>query len=161
MEEPIKVGIADLKVSTAPNKIVTNALGSCVAIVLYDVVHRIGGLAHILLPNTAFSKIRSNPAKFADTAVPELLSMMKQLGATKPTVSAKIIGGAQMFANVLVEPLGNIGQRNVQAVKEALAKENINILAEDTGGDCGKSVEFDLANGDVIVRSIKYGINKL
>ncbi|MBI5555066.1 MAG: chemotaxis protein CheD [Elusimicrobia bacterium] len=161
MDDPIKVGIADLKVSAAPNKIVTNALGSCVAIVLYDVAHRIGGLAHIMLPTTAFSKIRSNPAKFADTAIPEMLIMMKRLGATKATVSAKIIGGAQMFANVLVEPLGNIGLRNVQAAKEALAKESINIIAEDTGGDCGKSVEIDLNNGGVTVRSIKYGINKL
>lgn len=161
MDEQIKVGIADLKVSTAPNKIITNALGSCVAIILYDSVHKVGGLAHIMLPSTAFSKIRSNPAKFADTAVPEMLGMMKQLGALKTTTWAKIVGGAQMFANVLAEPLGNIGQRNVQATKDILGKENIRIIAEDTGGDCGKSVEFNLDNGEVTVKSIKYGVNRL
>ncbi len=161
MDEQIKVGIADLKVSTAPNKIITNALGSCVAIILYDSVHKVGGLAHIMLPSTAFSKIRSNPAKFADTAVPEMLGMMKQLGALKTTTWAKIVGGAQMFANVLAEPLGNIGQRNVQATKDILSKENIRIVAEDTGGDCGKSVEFNLDNGEVTVKSIKYGVNRL
>lgn len=161
MTEPIRVGIADLQVGRAPQKIITNALGSCVAIILYDSVRKIGGMAHIMLPNVTFSKIRSNPAKFAATAVPELLNLMKQLGVVKDTIRAKLVGGAQMFTNVISEPLGNIGQRNIQAAKEALAKENIPLVAEDTGGDCGKTVEIDLGNGEVSVRSIKYGITKL
>lgn len=161
MNEPIKVGIADLKVSKAPHKIITNALGSCVSIILYDALHKIGGMAHIMLPNITFSKIQSNPAKFADTAVPELLRLMIHLGAEKGQINAKLVGGAQMFANVISEPLGNIGHRNVQAAKEALAKENLSIIGEDTGGDCGKTVEIDLENGEVSVRSIKYGITKL
>lgn len=161
MIESIRVGIADLKVGRAPQRIITNALGSCVAIILYDSGHKIGGMAHIMLPNVTFSKIRSNPAKFADTAVPELLNLMKQLGAVKDIIRAKLVGGAQMFTNVISEPLGNIGQRNLQAAKDALAKENIPVVAEDTGGDCGKTVEIDLESGEVSVRSIKYGITKL
>lgn len=161
MEEPIKVGIADLKVATAPEKISTSALGSCVAIMLFDPINKVGGMAHIMLPSATFSKIQSNPAKFADTAVPIMLEQMKELGAAQINIFAKIVGGAQMFANILSEPLGNIGQRNVLAAKEALAKEKIMLRGEDTGGDCGKSVEFNLQNGEVTVRSIKYGVRKL
>ncbi len=120
----VRVKVADYAVA-ADGLITTIGLGSCVAIVLYDSVARVGGLAHVLLPEESMSRDRTNPAKFPATAVPLVLEQMQKLGALPGRVRAKIAGGASMFSNFSSSNGGgggiNIGERNVAAVREALA----------------------------------------
>ena len=152
----IRVHVADYAVATS-GTISTVGLGSCVAIILYDPVARVGGLAHVLLPTEAMSRDRSNPAKFPATVVPILLDRMRDLGAMGNRLRAKIVGGASMFGN-LIPPGGvNIGERNVVAVREVLAGAKIPIVAEDTGSDYGRSVYLNVADGAVEVRSVRKG----
>lgn len=154
----VRVKVADYAVA-GDGLITTIGLGSCVAIVLYDSVARVGGLAHVLLPDQAMSRDRSNPAKFPATAVPLLLEHMQKLGALPGRVRAKIAGGASMFANASSASGGgiNIGERNIAAVREALASRRIEIVGEDTGSDHGRSVYFYLTDGRVEVRSVRKG----
>lgn len=152
----IRVHVADYAVATS-GTISTVGLGSCVAIILYDPVARVGGLAHVLLPTEAMSRDRSNPAKFPATVVPILLDRMRDLGAIGNRLRAKIVGGASMFGN-LIPPGGvNIGERNVVAVRQVLAGAKIPIVAEDTGSDYGRSVYLNVADGAVEVRSVRKG----
>jgi len=152
----IRVKVADYAVATE-GTIATIGLGSCVAIVLYDPVARVGGLAHVLLPSPEMSRDRSNPAKFPVTAVPLLLDEMTRRGASVERISARIIGGASMFGN-LVPPGGiNIGERNVASARSVLASANVPISGEDTGSDYGRSVFFSIDNGRVEVRSLRRG----
>src|SRR6185437_7925040 len=95
----IRVKVADYAVASS-GTISTIGLGSCVAIVLYDALVRVGGLAHVLLPNEAMARDRSNPAKFPATAVPLLLEKMRALGAVPDRIHAKVVGGASMFGNL-------------------------------------------------------------
>lgn len=152
----IRVKVADYAVEQDPAVIATIGLGSCVAITLYDASTRIGGLAHILLPNELMSRDVSNHAKFPATAVPLLLDAMRVRGSTG-AVSAKIVGGASMFASLLPFNGINIGERNVAATREALELARIPLLAHDTGGDYGRSVYLHLNDGRVFVRSLKMG----
>lgn len=152
----LRVKVADYAVATG-GTISTIGLGSCVAIVLYDAAAGIGGMAHVLLPNEEMSRDRSNPAKFPSTAVPLLLAEMTALGAHADRVSAKIVGGASMFANLLPAGGINIGERNIVAVRDALAQANVPIVGEDTGADYGRSVYLHLCDGRVEVRSLKKG----
>jgi chemotaxis protein CheD len=152
----VRVKVADYAV-TADGTISTIGLGSCVAIVLHDATAQVGGLAHVLLPNEAMSRDRSNPAKFPATAVPLLLGEMKRLGANMERVKAKIIGGASMFGNLMPPGGINIGERNVTAVREVLAVAKIPIVAEDTGSDYGRSVFLHVGDGKVEVRSLRKG----
>jgi len=154
----LRVKVADYAVA-ADGLITTVGLGSCVAIVLYDSVVRVGGLAHVLLPDQAMSRDRTNPAKFPATAVPLLLEHMQKLGAIPTRVRAKIAGGASMFSNFSSAGGGgiNIGERNVAAVREALASRHIELVGEDVGSDHGRSVYFHLADGRVEVRSVRKG----
>ena len=93
----IKVGIADMNTAVSPDIIMTIGLGSCVGITLYDGVNRIGGLSHIMLPDsTQFSSV-NNAMKFADLAIPMLIEKLEKLGARKRNLKAKIAGGASMF----------------------------------------------------------------
>lgn len=154
----VRVKVADYAVRKGGHVIATIGLGSCVAIALYDRDARVGGLAHILLPNKSMSRETSNPAKFPETIVPVMLDEMRQLGSS-PTarISAKIVGGASMFGQLVSGTGINVGERNVTATREVLAAANIPLLAEDTGLDYGRSVYFYLDDGRVEVRSLRKG----
>ncbi len=97
MSQMIKVGMADLNICKSPNAITTLGLGSCIGIALYDPVTKIGGLAHIMLPDSTQIRNNANIAKFADTGITELVSRMVRAGASRTRLVAKIAGGAKMF----------------------------------------------------------------
>ena len=155
----IRVKVADYAVGGGRDEqtLTTIGLGSCVAIMLYDAVARVGGLAHVLLPSESMARDRSNPAKFPTSAVALMLAEMTRLGADARRVSAKLVGGASMFASLMPAAGINIGERNVAAARQALAERGVPIVAEDVGSDHGRSVYFRLQDGRVEVRSLKKG----
>lgn len=156
-ENLITIGISDMKVSAYPDAFVTFALGSCVGICLYDPVMRIGGLGHIMLPTYPVDNPNENKMRFADTCVPLMLSEMQMKGCLRTRIVAKIAGGAKMFEVPDDAAFGNIGARNVEAVKNALTKANIKILADDTGANYGRTVYFYTENGSMVVKSFTMG----
>lgn len=112
-------------------------------------------MVHILLPNSSAAIERSNPCKFADSGCEYLLQRMLFRGAQQSFVTAKIVGGATMFA--VKGPMQGIGDRNVQAVKQALHSMNVCIIAEDTGDRYGRSVVMDAATGRLTIHSVGHG----
>jgi chemotaxis protein CheD len=154
----VRVKVADYAVRRGAHVLSTIGLGSCVAIALYDRSTKIGGLAHILLPSRAMSHETSNPAKFPETIIPLMIEEMRALGAGEPMrMSAKIVGGASMFGQLITGTGVNVGERNVTATRDALAASRIPLVAEDTGLDYGRSVYFHLTDGRIEVRSLKKG----
>jgi chemotaxis protein CheD len=153
MSEIIKVGMADLKTCLPPNGITTLGLGSCVGIALRDKNNKVGGLAHIMLPDSTVIANQTNVAKFADTGIIELLKQMEKLGAVRRNMVAKIAGGATMFAMSSRTNL-NVGERNVEAVKAKLKELGIPILAEDTGLNYGRTVIFYPETGDYVIKAV-------
>jgi chemotaxis protein CheD len=151
----ITVNVADYAVAREQGTIVTSGLGSCVAIVLHDPGHLVAGLAHVLLPDRTLARGPSAAAKCPETAVPLLLDDMAALGA-RGRIVGKIVGGARMFGALLSSGV-NMGERNVQATREALARAGVPIVAEDVGGEYGRSVQVDVATGAVRVRSLQWG----
>lgn len=152
--EQIKVGIADYKVAYTPSKIVTIGLGSCVGIALYDSAKKIGGLAHIMLPDSKqFSNI-TNPWKFADLAIPMMLKEMESMGARRSAITAKIGGGACMFNFSDKSLIMDIGARNGQSVKEVLSRLSIPIKGEDLGGNQGRTMMLDVETGKTYIKTV-------
>ena len=161
MSELLVVGISDYKVARSPNVFVTYALGSCVGICLYDKQVKVGGLSHIMLPESSmFSKNEINRMKFADTAIVDLVRDLTLLGANSRRLVAKIAGGAQMFAVQPGSSIGTIGERNIASVKDTLHSLNIPIIAEDTGLNYGRTVYFDLDTGIMKVQSLSRSIKE-
>jgi chemotaxis protein CheD len=152
----LRVKVADYAVASGDAVISTIGLGSCVAIVLHDPVARVGGLAHVLLPSEAMSRDTGNRAKFPGSAVPLLVERMRDHGA-RGTLVAKIVGGASMFGQLLPSGGINMGERNVDATRRALAAAGIALAAEDVGGDYGRSVFLYVATGRVHVKSLRKG----
>jgi len=161
MSELIKVGMADYKTGRNPNSLISYGLGSCVGIALYDSVNKIGGLAHIMLPDSTQARSTENPAKFADTALPLMLNEMIKMGAVKNRVTAKIAGGAQMFTFANATDVMRVGERNAAAVRMLLKQMDIRILADDTGGNYGRTVELKIDTGIYRVRTIAQGEKEL
>lgn len=159
----VTVRVAELAVAAGPDVVIqTVGLGSCIAIVLYDSLARVGGMAHVLLPTLAQTRDRSNPAKVAETAVPALVAAMRAEGAGDPRrYTAKLVGGASMFGSLLAGGGINIGERNAIAARAALAAAGIPVIAEDVGGDHGRSVYFTLTDGRVRIRSLRMGDREL
>lgn len=147
----INVGIADLKAANNGD-ILRTILGSCVGICLYDPDTKTGGLAHIMLP------VRKNESssvkKYADTALPVLLKDMNDIGSDSSRLVAKIVGGATMFNLSENSMMSEIGKNNILKVREILKERNIPIVAEDIGGDYGRTIDFYLDTGEIKIKSL-------
>lgn len=161
MPELIKVGMADLKVGKAPDSIVSYGLGSCVGIALYDPQTKVGGLAHIMLPDSTQARATDNTAKFADTALPVMLDLIIAMGGSRNRLTAKIAGGSQMFSFAQATEVMRIGDRNSEAVKSVLKSLAIRLLAEDVGGNYGRTVELLLDSGTFLIKTVNKGENRL
>ena len=148
----VRIGMAGCAVARDASELSTYGLGSCVAIALYDPAQRIGALGHIMLPSPALARGARGAGTFPDTAVPHMLEEMYRLGARQPII-AKLVGGARMFATLMPQGVLSMGERNVQATREALRRAGVALVAQDTGGDFGRSVRFDTGTGVVTVQS--------
>lgn len=159
----VKVGMADLNVTKKGGLLRTTGLGSCVGLTLFDPVAKVAGMAHVMLPSSLIAKDPSlNKAKYADTAIPELLLRLKALGGLVVRLEAKLAGGAQMFSfSTPGADMMRVGPRNIEACKEALQRYNIPIRAEDTGGNYGRTIEIESETGKLFIRSVQHGSKEL
>ena len=157
----IVVRVADLQVGTAGDVLLTVGLGSCVAIVLYDPVARVGGMAHILLPSPALARSDGNPAKFPQTAVPRLIELMGKCGGVPRRLTARLVGGASMFSSLSAPGTIQMGDRNVVASRQALNQQGIPLTGEAVGGDYGRTVRLTVADGRLEVSSVAHGSHTL
>ena len=157
----IKVGMADLKTGKAPDTITTLGLGSCIGIALWDSTTKIGGLAHVMLPDSTRIRNNTNVAKFADTGITELVRQMERLGVQRKRMVAKIAGGARMFEVSGKTSVGNSGEKNALASKAKLRELGIRLVAEDTGLNYGRTVELDCSTGDYIIKAVGKPIKKI
>ncbi len=152
MGNTIKVGIADMNICKAPDKITTIGLGSCVGAVLYDSKTKIAGLVHVMLPDSTKIKNNQNKMKFADTGIELLVEKLESMGVKRSSLKAKIAGGAKMFSfSSASTDIGNIGERNVEAVREKLKSYNIKIVGEDVGLNYGRTIVFDPETNELSV----------
>ena len=148
----IKVNISDYKISESPDRLITLGLGSCVGIAIYDKNSKVGGLSHIMLPDSSFFNKDIKPEKFADLAIPKMVEEITNGKKTKNLV-AKIAGGASMFDFPDKLDSESIGSRNVVAVLNKLKELGIPILSSHTGGKMGRTMIVNLDTFSVNIRT--------
>jgi chemotaxis protein CheD len=132
--------------------LVTYSLGSCLGVTLYDPVKRVGGLLHIMLPDSKIdaAKATSAPFMFVDTGLPRLFQGVYNLGAERSRLQIKVAGGSQLLD---AKGVFNIGERNFQALSALLAKNGYPIHSRDVGGMSSRTVRMDLTTGKVTVKT--------
>ncbi|MFA8437480.1 chemotaxis protein CheD [Pueribacillus sp. YX66] len=153
----IKVGLAEIKTARPPHILRTSGLGSCVGVVVYNEKLHLAAMAHVMLPDSSLARDKPfREGKYANTAVQTLHEMLTHhdvLGRLK----AKIAGGSQMFQFQSDNELMRIGKRNIDAVKDHLLKFNIQLVAEDVGGNTGRTIEFNPETFMLSVRKVNAG----
>jgi len=155
----VLVGVGESACAHEPELLLTQALGSCVGLTLWDPRLRIAGMAHVMLPAAPSGGYTGRPHRFADVAIPELIEQLVVLGAGRHRLVAKIAGGSAMFKGD--SGIDSIGGRNVAAVIEQLDKAGLRVSAADTGGSHARTIELHLDTGTLLVRSYIYGIREL
>jgi len=147
------VGVADMVVSNDSGaEIVTYSLGSCLGIAIYDPLKKVGGLLHIMLPDSSIDSTKANttPAMFVDTGVPRLFHAAYNLGADRSRLIIKVAGGAQLLD---AQGIFNIGARNFTALEKILAQNGLRLQAVDVAGTQSRTMRLDLTNGNITIKT--------
>ncbi len=149
------VDIAMMKIARAPDQLYSLGLGSCIGVAIYDPVTRIGGLIHILLPTLqGFENGNHARTKFADSGITDLVDALVKAGASRSRLKAKMAGGASMFTMKSTSDVHEVGKRNIQSSKDTLKKLGIELVAQDTGGNKGRTIYFDLETGKMTIKTV-------
>lgn len=147
------VGVADMKVSSNPEEsVITYSLGSCIGLVIYDPVVKVGGILHYMLPESSIDKEKASkkPYMFADTGIPRLFKTAYKLGAKKPRIKIYVAGGAEILDQ---KGFFNIGKRNYMALKKMFFKNGVMIDKQDVGGNTNRTVRIEIATGDIFLKT--------
>jgi len=153
-EVMVAIGLGEMHVSTDTNTVLAClGLGSCIGVSAYDPTARVGAMAHIVLPQGGELDCQRNPAKFANSALPYMVSEMEKKGAMKRRIIIKIAGGAKIISNVPAKSILDIGDRNITAIKIAFAEHQLTIHAEDLMGKLGRSMWLHIETGVTRVRT--------
>lgn len=155
----IIVGVGEYAVASRPQTLITQALGSCVGVCLWDPRLRVGGMAHVMLPSAPASGYSGRPHRFADLAVPAMVEKLAAMGCKPRGLVAKLAGGSAMFKGE--SGIDSIGGRNVEAVRAQLDKYGIKVKAADTGGSHARTIELILETGVLLVRSYTFGMREI
>ena len=161
-EQTITVGLGETCVTKHPSmSLACFGLGSCISLCAYDLVSKVAGMAHIVLPESNHSSQGKPSAKYADIAVPLLLEEMCKQGAVKSRVVVKLVGGAQMIQAAGFDAALEMGVRNLEVTRRTLASEGIHPSAADTGSSQGRSVWLSAESGKVMVRTAGMELREL
>ncbi len=147
------VGVADMKISNSPDdSLMTYSLGSCIGLVIYDPVVKVGGILHYMLPESQIDKTKAqkNPYMFADTGIPRLFKGAYKFDAKKNRMKIYVFGGAQILDQ---KGFFNIGKRNYMALKKMFFKNKVIIDTEETGGEVNRTIRLEIKTGEVFVKT--------
>ncbi len=148
------VDMGDLQVTDDPEaQLITYALGSCIAVIVHDPVHKRGGMLHYMLPLSQINatKARERPGMFADLGIPLLFERLYRLGCRRQDLVVKVAGGGQINdASGVFE----IGKRNHTMLRKMFWKAGMPIAAEDCGGSRSRTARLVVATGQVTIRSM-------
>lgn len=159
--EQTMVGMAEIQVIDSKGQLVCLGLGSCIGVCIVDPQANVAGMAHIMLPATFPNSVNDKPGKFADSALPTLISLLEKKGAQKSRMKVAYAGGAQVFKFGENSSKLDVGLRNSQAVAEWLQSSGLKIISSDVGGTVGRTVTYSMDSGDFKVRTVQKGESTL
>lgn len=147
------VGIAECAISASPEAVLaTCALGSCIAVAVWDVESFVGGLLQFMLPESGAGTARGNdnPFVYADTGIPAMVQIFREMGGHPARMITRAVGGAQVMNDSAV---CRTGSRNVAVLRRALAAAGLRLNGEALGGSVSRSVRLEVGTGRMFVRT--------
>ncbi|MBU1998178.1 MAG: chemotaxis protein CheD [Candidatus Omnitrophota bacterium] len=152
----IEVEMADMQVCESPGRLITRGLGSCLGITIYDNIRKAGCIIHAMLPDISRAKIRTNPGRFVNSSITHMIEKLEKLGCQRSRMVAKLFGGAHMFS-FITESTINVGQNNIDMAESLFKELGMKVIAREVGGTFGRTIELNLENGKVLVKTASWG----
>jgi chemotaxis protein CheD len=146
-----RVCISQALIDRAPAILKAYGLGSCIAVAIRDPMSKVGGLGHMLLPLRPGNNALGSEGKYVDAGISQMIDQLVLFGANRQGLVAKIAGGANMFETTDQTLINSIGARNAKSARKTLERLGIPLVGEEIGGNRGRTVEFDLATGVLLV----------
>jgi chemotaxis protein CheD len=149
----IVVGVGDMAVSNnVQATLSTYALGSCIGVVAYDPIAKVGGILHLMLPDSAISpdKAQLQPAMFANTGLPLFFRSLTGMKAERARLRLFVTGGACVLAS---HDAFKIGERNTRATMDFLTANSFPIRQTVTGGTTNRTVHLQINDGEMILKT--------
>jgi len=146
--------MADMRVLTGTGRFVCLGLGSCIGVAALDSTSGVGGMLHIMLPESFAGRTEEKPGKFADTGLPVFMEKLERAGANRRRLRIALAGGSQMFKFGAEAGRLDVGTRNAAAVATMLKSLGLRAIAQDLGGSKGRTMTMDLETGEVRLRSV-------
>jgi chemotaxis protein CheD len=146
-----RVCISQALIDRAPTILKAYGIGSCIAVAIYDPVSGVGGLGHMLLPTRPGKNALGSEGKYVDAGISKMIDQLVLYGANRQDLVAKVAGGANMFETTYQTLINGIGARNAKSARETLERLGIPLVGEEVGGNRGRTIEFDLATGVLLV----------
>lgn len=153
----IELTMGEMKIAKAPSVMVTRGLGSCLAITIYDPFKKTGAMAHCMLPDIDRGRIQSHPLRFVNFAIRKMVEELEGSGALRIQLIIKLFGGAHIFGFIAADSVLNVGQKNIDIAHATLKELGLKVAGEDTGGAFGRTIELNLENGKVLVKTASSG----
>jgi chemotaxis protein CheD len=147
------VGVGEMSVSDNPSvTLSTYALGSCVAVVVYDAFAKVGGMLHMMLPDSKISpdKAATQPAMFVDTGLPLLFNALAALNTEPKRLRIFVAGGASVRCT---DDTFRIGERNVRVTADFLAQRGCMVRQTAVGGTINRTVHLNIATGEITLKT--------
>jgi chemotaxis protein CheD len=149
----VVIGVGDMAVSNNSQAILsTYALGSCIGVVAYDPVSAVGGILHLMLPDSTISpgKAATQPAMFADTGLPLFFRSLIGLRADRSRLRIFVAGGAGVLTG---SDSFRIGERNTKATLDFLARNALPTIRVVTGGTINRTVHLEVRTGGMTLKT--------
>jgi len=156
LNDEVVVGIAEYRLVRGPGRLTTIGLGSCIGVVMYDKAQSIACLGHFMLPDSKSGKSAATPkpGKYADTCIEGMLRELTAAGCRRSSLIAKAAGAASMFKRLSSSPIMDISSRNIESLRKELSQHGIALVAEDLGGEKGRTITFDVSTGKLTVKTV-------
>lgn len=153
----VELTMGEMKIGKAPGILITRGLGSCLGITIYDPFKKIGAMAHCMLPDIEKGRIQVHPMRFVNFSIRKMVEELEQLGVLRTQLVVKLFGGAHIFGFIAADSVLNVGQKNIDIAHATLKELGLRVVAEDTGGAFGRTIELNLENGRVLVKTASQG----
>ncbi len=154
----VSIGMGDIRISKeSPVTLSCVGLGSCIGLCAYDPVAKVGGMAHMVLPEHSGQNPNMSPGKFVNSGIPKLFSELEKNGASRSRLQVKLCGGARMFSIPGVNNPMDVGARNIAMANKVLTQEGIRSVKSDLGGNQGRTMSLFMDTGKVTVRTVGQG----
>lgn len=142
---------------TSNNEAIVTVLGSCVSACVRDKVFGIGGMNHFMLPlnkstNISDNSAMSNAGRYGNFAMEKMINDILKHGGSRENLEIKIFGGGRVLQNMQSLDIGN---GNINFVREYIATEHLQLVGEDVGDVFARKVIYYPLTGKAKVKKLR------